>query len=205
MEFCGGTHVRNTAEIGIFKIVSEGSIASGTRRIEAVTGRGVTAWIAAQEQRLDEARAREEELLERLRMLEKDIARHALQRSASSLDALVAGAREWDGAKLVIARMDDVDAEQLKALGDLLREKLASGVGLLAAVVDGKVSLVCVVTDDLIAQRKLKAGDIVGAVAKRLGGGGGGRPHLATAGAKNPEQLDAVLADVPAIVRGDGA
>jgi alanyl-tRNA synthetase len=202
MEFCGGTHVRNTAEIGLFKIVSESSIASGTRRIEAVTGAGVRSYMAELQQQLDEQRAREAELQDRIRQLEKELARTELAQSASSIDDLVANAADWDGAKIVVARMDMSDAEQLKSLGDVLRDRLGSGIGLLAAVIDGKVLLVCVVTDDLIRERGIKAGALVGSIAKELGGGGGGKPHMATAGARNVEGLDGVLARIPDIIRG---
>ncbi|MDX9758523.1 MAG: alanine--tRNA ligase [Bacteroidota bacterium] len=200
MEFCGGTHVHNTAEIGLFKIISEGSVASGTRRIEAVTGRGVLAYIARLQQRLVEGDLRESALHEQLRHAEKELARVSLAQGASQIDDLVARAEDWDGHRLAVARLHAGDAEQLKSLGDVLRERLKSGVGVLADVVDGKVLLVCVVTDDLVS-RGVKAGAIVGVLAKKLGGGGGGRPHLATAGAKDTDGLDAVLAEAPALIR----
>lgn len=200
MEFCGGTHVRNTGEIGLFKIVSEGSVASGTRRIEAVTGRGVLAHIAQLRRRLEEGETRESALHEKIRHVEKELARLELAQGASRIDEIIAGAEEWDDHHIVVARQHAGDADQLKALGDVLRERLKSGVGVLADVLDGKVLLVCVVTDDLVS-RGVKAGAIVGALAKQLGGGGGGRPHLATAGAKDTEGLDAVLAGAPALIR----
>jgi alanyl-tRNA synthetase len=194
MEFCGGTHVRNTSEIGLFKIVSESSIASGTRRIEAVTGGGVAEYIKRLHGQLHDQQTRSDELHDRIKQLEKELARMSLQQAQGSLDTLISSATETGGIRMVVARWNAADAEQLKSLGDALRDKLKSGVGVLAAVIDDKVSLVCVVTDDLIASRGLKAGAIVGALAKRMGGGGGGKPHLATAGAKDVAQLDAVLA-----------
>ena len=200
MEFCGGTHVRNTGEIGLFKIISEGSVASGTRRIEAVTGRGVLAHIARLQQRLADGEARETALHEQLRHVEKELARAALAQGASRIDALIDGAEDWNGSRIAVARLHAGDTEQLKAFGDMLRERLKSGVGVLADVIDGKVLLVCVVTDDLVS-RGVKAGTIVGALAKKLGGGGGGRPHMATAGAKDTEGLDAVLGEASALIR----
>ncbi|MCZ7556542.1 MAG: alanine--tRNA ligase [Bacteroidia bacterium] len=200
MEFCGGTHVQNTAEIGLLKIVSEGSIASGTRRIEAVTGRGVMEYIVRLQAQLAEQRGREAELQERLRGLEKELGRLAVEQGSAEIDALIAGAERIGGSRLVIARMPITDADQLKALGDVLRERLGSGVGLLAADIEGKVQLVCVVTDDLVS-KGVKAGSIVGPLAKKLGGGGGGRAHMATAGAKDVAALDAVLSEAPAIIR----
>jgi alanyl-tRNA synthetase len=200
MEFCGGTHVRNTAEIGLFKIISEGSVASGTRRIEAVTGGGVARYIERMQHRLAEGERREAELHEQIKHLEKELAKLSLAESATHIDDIIASAVDWNGSRIAVARLHAGDADQLKSLGDVLREKLKSGVGLLADVVDDKVQLVCVVTDDLVS-KGVKAGNIVGAVAKKLGGGGGGRPHMATAGAKDTEGLDAVLADAPALIR----
>jgi alanyl-tRNA synthetase len=201
MEFCGGTHVHNTSEIGLFKILSEGSVASGTRRIEAVTGRGVERYILDLHERIERERAHADELAERAKQLEKELAKASLAQAGDMLQGLIDGAPRHEGAAIVVAKIPAVgDAEQLKSLGDKLRERLASGVGLLAAEVDGKVALVCVVSDDLIQTRGVKAGSIVGDIAKRLGGGGGGRPHLATAGAKDVAQLDAVLADAGALI-----
>jgi alanyl-tRNA synthetase len=199
-EFCGGTHVGNTSEIGLFKIISESSIASGTRRIEAVTGGGIAGYIARLQEQLLQQHAHSEELHDRIKQLEKETARQSLQQAQGSLDALIDAGVVRDGVKLVVARWNAADAEQLKSLGDALRDKLKSGVGVLAAVIDEKVSLVCVVTDDLISARGLKAGTIVGALAKRMGGGGGGRPHLATAGAKDIAQLDDVLRSADEII-----
>ncbi|MBE0645493.1 MAG: alanine--tRNA ligase [Bacteroidetes bacterium] len=200
MEFCGGTHVHNTAEIGLLKITSEGSVASGTRRIEAVTGRGVAQYIERMHEQLAERRRHEAALHDEIKRLEKELSKLSVEQGASQIDSILGAAEEWNGSRIAVARMQAGDAEQLKGIGDVLREKLHSGVGLLADVVDGKVLLVCVVTDDLVA-KGVKAGALVGLIAKRLGGGGGGRPHMATAGAKDTESLDAVLAEAPAIIR----
>jgi len=200
MEFCGGTHVKNTADIGLMKITSEASIASGTRRIEAVTGRGVLRYIERLHVRFAEQRVKEEELLHRAKQLEKEVSRIALQQGTGRIDQLLAQAEAWNDGNIVVARLDADDIEQLKGFGDVLREKLRSGVGVLASVINGKVQLVCVVTDDLVS-KGVKAGAIVSRLAKKLGGGGGGRPHMATAGAKDVAALDAVLAEASALIR----
>ncbi|MFZ1730248.1 MAG: alanine--tRNA ligase [Bacteroidota bacterium] len=200
MEFCGGTHVHNTAEIGLMKITSEGSVASGTRRIEAVTGRGVALYIDRMQQQLDDRRRHESTLQEEIKRLEKELSKVSLEQGASQIDSIIDSAEEWNGSRIAVSRVQADDAEQMKAYGDVLREKIKSGVGLLAGVLDGKVLLVCVVTDDLVA-KGVKAGSIIGIIAKKLGGGGGGRPHMATAGAKDTEGLDAVLAEAPSIIR----
>jgi len=260
VEFCGGTHVRETRDIGLFKIVSEGSIASGIRRIEAVTGKGIDEYIEKQLLRrageLDEELARlveekeriQKELgiagterpqakplrlslgeisvkqpsIERIRELEstlreqetvvrdlaeetkslkKDLSKRKVQQEVSNIDSLVGSATPLDGFKVVSARVEASTMEELKSIADTLRAKIGSGVGVLGAIVEEKVALVCVVTDDLIKKRKLQAGKIVSEVAKGVGGGGGGRPHLATAGGKEVEKLDDALRNAHAIVK----
>jgi alanyl-tRNA synthetase len=257
VEFCGGTHVKDTKDIGLFKIVSESSIASGVRRIEAVTGEGITQYINDQLKKVkhvDDQLAQlieETEMLERemtkyaktpvsssrpslgtltlpsneaesIRVLEKELAEreqavqlmakrtqdlrkdlstHKVQNAAGGIEALVAGATSLNGFKIVSSKVDASDMEELKRLGDTLRAKLGSGVGVLASVIEEKVALVCVVTDDLIKGKNLQAGKIVGEMAKQVGGGGGGRPHLATAGGKDVTKLDEVLRRTSEIVQ----
>ncbi len=255
VEFCGGTHVRNTGEIALFKIVSESGISSGVRRIEAVTGDGLRAWIGA---RVASGKAGEEEiakllaekqslekdlgispgasplprapleipggvlsasaietleegLRERVAIVErlgketadlrKELSRARVREGASSIDELVASALKIDGSFLVSAHVTAGSMDELKSLGDALRTKLRSGVGVLGAVIDGKPAIVCIVTDDLISGKGVQAGRIVGEVAGAMGGRGGGRPHLATAGGKEPGKLDGALRGVEAIVR----
>lgn len=201
MEFCGGTHVSNTSEIGLLKIVSEGSISSGVRRIEAVTGEGVEKYIDEQLQKLDELSEKYEQLLEEKLQLEKEVARLRLQEKVKEIDSFITNKKQIDGFAVVsgIVNVDNMD--QLKELGDVLRDKLKSGVGLLASTFENKVSFVCVVTDDLIKGKKLSAGKIVGEVAKFVGGGGGGRPHLATAGGKEISKLSEALNQFDLIVK----
>ena len=211
-EFCGGTHVLNSAEIGLIKLTAEESVQSGVRRLHAVSGRTADELLLGRYVEVDrlsrllnvsdrDLYRRVEELVEEKKALEKELA--ALQRSnaAGGLDDIMASAAVVDDIRLVTGRVDVADMDALKSVGDGLREKLAAaggGIGLLGAAIDGKAMLVCVVTDDLV--KRYPAGSIVGAAAKRLGGGGGGRPHLATAGGKDLEKLDEVLGEAGEIV-----
>jgi len=114
---------------------------------------------------------------------------------------LVERAKSFDGFKLVAAKIDSPDVDHLKQVGDLLRNELKSGVGVLASVINDKINFICVVTDDLIKNNKLNAGDIVKQVAAEVGGSGGGRPHMALAGGKEVQKIDAVLDQVESIIR----
>jgi alanyl-tRNA synthetase len=216
MELCGGTHVEATGEIGFFRFLSEGSVASGVRRVEAVAGEAAYRHVTAQLDELDRARrqfrslqaplpdavaalqAERDELAE-----EVDRLRH--QQLSSRLDDLVANeSTTVDGMTLVAGRIDRADMDDLQTLGQQLRDKLGPGaVGVLGSVgEDGeKVYVVATVADDLIEERGLRAGDLVGTLGERLGGGGGGRPTLASAGGRKTDQLDPVLDDVPRLVR----
>ncbi|MGK9475553.1 alanine--tRNA ligase [Melioribacter sp. OK-6-Me] len=201
MEFCGGTHVKNSSQIGLFKIISESSIASGIRRIEAVTGAGVEQFIREQELKL----ARQEELynslLEEKKKLEKELSELKLKDKLAALDSIIDNPIEVNGIKLFKGRVSVDNMEHLKSMGDELRLKMKSGVGLLISEIDGKVGIVCVVSDDLIKERKLSAGQLVGSVAKVVGGGGGGRSHLATAGGKDITRIDEALKSVDDLLR----
>lgn len=194
MEFCGGTHVKNSSEIGLFKIVSESSIASGVRRIEAVTGKGAEEYLYQQMEKVREAESKISELTETKKKLEKELTALHLEQSRSQLDSMIDQAISRDGFILVGTTIATESMDELKMLADTLREKMKSGVGLLASVHDDKVSLVCVVTDGLIKDKGFSAGKIVGAAAKELGGNGGGKPHLATAGGKDVSKLESMLA-----------
>jgi alanyl-tRNA synthetase len=204
-EFCGGTHVRNTSEIGLFKIVSEGSVAAGVRRIEAIAGRAMPRWITQQLARETALTDEAAQLQERIRTLERDLQHTRTQQLKAQIPSLISGAVQKElagglGVRVVAGRIDVEDTDQLKDLGDELRSQLKSGgVGLLASVTDGKVLLVCVVTDDVT--KHLSAGTLVGQVAKQLGGGGGGKPHMATAGGKDAGKLDETLKNFPTLVQ----
>lgn len=200
-EFCGGTHVRNTSEIGLFKLTGESSIAAGTRRLEAVTGAGVQKYISDLHAKMAQERREFEELQIKMKHLEKEISKFQVSALAGEVEGFIKRAKSVNGSGLrVIAEQIEVaHIDQLKALGDELRNALGKqGVGLLASVIDDKAQLVCVATDDV--KDKYPAGKLVGAVAKELGGGGGGKPHLATAGGKDVEKLASVLAGFAGLV-----
>lgn len=200
-EFCGGTHVGNTSEIGLFKLTGESSIAAGTRRLEAVTGAGVQKYISDLHTKMAQERREFEELQIKMKHLEKEISKFQVNALAGEVEGFIKRAQSVNGGGLrVIAEQIEVaHIDQLKALGDELRNALGKqGVGLLASVIDDKAQLVCVATDDV--KDKYPAGKLVGAVAKELGGGGGGKPHLATAGGKDVEKLASVLAGFAGLV-----
>jgi alanyl-tRNA synthetase len=191
-EFCGGTHVRTTSEIGLFKFTGESSIAAGTRRVEAVTGAGVEEFIRSLEHKLSEERHRAEEFQHRIKQLEKELSNAQLGNLAGSITAFIEQAQSVNGVRVVAAQVEAASLDQLKGLGDELRNALGkAGVGLLASIIEDKVQLVCIATDDV--KDKYHAGKLVGDVAKQLGGGGGGKPHLASAGGKDVGNLDEVL------------
>jgi alanyl-tRNA synthetase len=211
LELCGGTHVTRTGRIGPFRIVSESSVAAGIRRIEAVTG--TRTWqlihrehvLARDLSRMlnaspDEVGERVEALSLKVRDLEKQVKRFKSGGGFGGGPDILSGAVEVKGIKVVAGKVEAEDVEELKTMADTVREKIGSGVGILGAEIGGKVSVVAVVTDDLIRSRGLKAGDIVRRVAEKVGGSGGGRPHMAMAGGKDPEKLAEALASAPSIV-----
>ncbi|MBM3858688.1 MAG: alanine--tRNA ligase [Verrucomicrobia bacterium] len=187
MELCGGCHVRNTGDIGLFKIMRESAIAAGIRRAEGVCGKFAAEFIehqkAAAAAEAEKAKAFEREKEEGKRKKEED-AQRAVE---------IAARLKTEG--LVVETLGTADANLLRAVVEALKPKLTSGVVVLGGVSEGKVSLICYVTPDLVKQGK-HAGKIVGEVAKQCGGGGGGRPELATAGGKQPEKLTEALASV---------
>ncbi|MCH7722875.1 MAG: alanine--tRNA ligase [Bacteroidetes bacterium] len=200
MEFCGGTHVKNSSEIGLFKIVSESSIASGVRRIEAVTGAGVEKYIKNQLSIVKQSNERIEELFDVKKKLEKEMAELKMKDKLGQLDHILALSSKVKNIKIYKGKVIADNIDELKSFGDVLREKMESGVGVLVAQIDDKVGIVTVVSDDLIKEKKLNAGKIVGMLAKLIGGGGGGRAHLATAGGKNIEQIPAAIGKVEEVV-----
>ena len=262
IEFCGGTHISNTNEIGYFKIKTEGSSASGIRRIEALTNsdaleflslrnltyreqiehayktldeletifqqvaknsNGTSPLVKDNVMLLDVELRKLEEiptapinienkilqnefdlqdsrflalenfnlmLQEKKKIFLKELSKYTLSSTSVFLDKFIEDAIVHNGIKIVAQKINSTDANELKSFGDLLRQKLGSGVGLLASIIDEKVSLVCVVTDDLIASKNLNAGKIILEVSKIISGGGGGKAHLATAGGKDVSKID---------------
>jgi alanyl-tRNA synthetase len=210
MELCGGTHVNRTGDIGLFKIVSEGGVAAGVRRIEAVTGEGAVEYVNQTEDLLRNVAAlvrgtredvvqRVQDSLEHARALEKQV-RALKDRLASGAGTdLAAGAQDVGGVKVVATTVDGADAAALRTAVDQLKQRLKSAVIVLASVGEGsKVSIVCGVTPDLVA--RVKAGEVVGAVAAQVGGRGGGRADFAQAGGSDPAALPAALASVRQLV-----
>ena len=200
LEFCGGTHVKNSSQIGLFKIVSEASIASGVRRIEAVTGAGVQVYIDSQEEKSKKLEDKINDLTEEKKKLEKIIAELQLKEKLGGIDEILKSKETIKGIDIYKGKVDSSNMDELKSMGDELRNKIKVGIGLMIAEVEDKVQMVCVVTDDLIKEKKLSAGKIVGDVAKILGGGGGGKPHLATAGGKDSSKIDEALNQFSSIV-----
>jgi alanyl-tRNA synthetase len=202
LEFCGGTHVKNSSEIGLFKIISESSIASGVRRIEAVTGTGVEKYINDQLNVVKQHNERIEELLDVKKKLEKELTGLKLKDSLGQLDHLLALSSEVKEIKIFKGKVVADSMEELKSFGDDMRNRMGSGVGVLVAQLNDKVGIVAIVSDDLIKKKKLSAGKIVGELAKLVGGGGGGKAHLATAGGKDIEHIPAAIGKVEKIVGG---
>jgi len=205
VELCGGTHVDRTGDIGAFKITHEGGVASGVRRIEAVTGAGAMAWIDSNQKTLsdlsgmlrstpDQAATKVEHLLKLNKELEKKLAtaKHALitGQASDQEDNIV----EVDGIKIVTSRVEDVDAKSLRDAIDRVKDKLGNAVVVLGSVDDGKVRIAAGVTKNNID--KIKAGDLVKHIAEQVGGKGGGRPDFAQAGGNDPSKLDQALNSV---------
>jgi len=213
-ELCGGTHARATGEIGLLKIVSETGIAAGVRRIEALTGIGALQHLRGQERKLDrigellkvpaeEAVRRVEKLLEERKAADREIAALRKGRRGEAATDLVSQAREVNGTKVLATRAEGVKGKDLRAMVDDLRDKLGSGVVLVASVSDGKVSLALGVTPDL--KGRLKAGDLVREVAAVVGGKGGGRPDFAQAGGNDPEKIDEAFEKLFSLVEAGAA
>ncbi|MCX7798124.1 MAG: alanine--tRNA ligase [Melioribacter sp.] len=200
MEFCGGTHVKNSSQIGLFKIITETSIASGIRRIEAVTGAGVEKYIREQETKLKKNEELYEKLLDEKKKLEKELSELKLKEKLSTLDSIIKLPININGINVFKGKVNAENMDELKSMGDELRAKIKSGIGLLISEIEGKVGIVCVVTDDLIKDKKISAGKIVSEIAKIVGGGGGGRPHLATAGGKDISKIDEALNSFESII-----
>jgi alanyl-tRNA synthetase len=210
MELCGGTHVERAGDIGLFKITSESGVAAGVRRLEAVTGAAAYEWVVRTDQVLRDVAAllrgsREDvdekvrELVDRSKKLEKEVQQLKSKLASGHSSDLFAQAKDVGGVKVLAAQIDGADARSLRDAVDQLKGKLGSSVIVLATVQDGKVVLVAGVSEDLLA--RMKAGDIAGVIAAKVGGRGGGRADFAQAGGTQPENLAAALAGVESLVR----
>jgi alanyl-tRNA synthetase len=206
-ELCGGTHVSRTGDIGVFKIVAEGGVASGVRRIEAVSGAGALAHIRDEELRLHEVAdllgasptdmaAKLRQLLDRQRQLEKTVEQFKAKSAAGAAADLAASATDVGGFKLVAARLEGLDVKGLRDAVDNLKQKLPDAVILLASASEGKASLIAGVNGAALG--KIKAGDVVGFVAAQINGKGGGRPDMAQGGGEDSPALQVALQSLPA-------
>ncbi|MFL5565975.1 MAG: alanine--tRNA ligase [Gemmatimonadaceae bacterium] len=212
MELCGGTHVRNTAEIALFKIVSETGIAAGVRRIEAVTGRAALSLFREHERELHEietlvrapagqAVKRVQSLVEERRALEKRLDEAMRSGGGGAIKSLVDQGSVVNGVRVVAANVSAPDLPALQAMGDALREQMESGVGVLAASFDnGKNTMLAVVSDDL-RDRGVRADTILRELAAAAGGKGGGKPHMAQAGIPDADRMASVVAEAPDMIR----
>ena len=206
-ELCGGTHASRTGDIGVFKIVAEGGVASGVRRIEAVSGAGALAHILDEESRLHEVAdllgasptdmaAKLRQLLDRQRQLEKTVEQFKAKSAAGAAADLAASATDVGGFKLVAARLEGLDVKGLRDAVDNLKQKLPDAVILLASASEGKASLIAGVNGAALG--KIKAGDVVGFVAAQINGKGGGRPDMAQGGGEDSPALQVALQSLPA-------
>jgi alanyl-tRNA synthetase len=209
-ELCGGTHIHQTGDIGLFRIISEASVAAGVRRVEAVTGRGAQQLVQRRLRVLDDAAthlgSRPEEvdravlrLLGELHDRQKEIAEMRRQLARFEFESLLHRVQEVAGVQVLAVRVQATDMDTLREMTDWLRNRLGSVVIVLGAVIDEKPNFVAAITPDLV-ERGLKAGALVKRVAHVVGGGGGGRPTLAQAGGRDPDRLDEALALVPQVV-----
>ena len=211
-ELCGGTHVANTGDIAVFKILSENGVAAGVRRIEARTGTGVFAYYKEVEEKLAEAarivKATPANLAEKLTHLMAEVKQlssenESLKSKAAreSLGNVMDQVKEVRGVRLLAAKADNVDMNGLRELGDQLKEKLGEGVVVLASEKDGKVNLVAMATEEAMA-KGAHAGNLIKGIAALVGGGGGGRPNMAQAGGKNPAGIPQAIVEVEKVLDG---
>jgi alanyl-tRNA synthetase len=210
-ELCGGCHVLHTGEIGPVRIVREESVAGGVRRIHVVTGRRAIQHFRAREDALAEAadalKAAPEAVPERVRRLQeerREIERRlaeARQAAARGTGDLLQRRIEVDGTSVVTYRADPLDMDDLRSIGDAVRDGLRSGVAVVGAELNGKAAILALVTDDLVRSGRISAVDVVRRVGALVGGAGGGKPHLAQAGGRDVEKIDEALDRAPELVR----
>ena len=203
IELCGGAHLKNTAQVGSFKIVSENGIAAGVRRIEALTGEGALAHYQAQEEEIrtlsalaktspDKLVARMEQILAEQKELAKELEKLKAKMAGGAADEMLSKKVDINGVAVLAAEVKDMDGNAMRTLGDQLKNKLGSGVIVLAGEAGGKVSLIVMATDDVV-KKGAHAGNIIKAAAGVCGGGGGGRPNMAQAGGKDASKIGEAL------------
>lgn len=210
IELCGGAHLKNTAQVGSFKILSENGVAAGVRRIEAVTGKEALKHYQAQEDEIKEicrlVKSTPDKLLSRLEQLlaeqketAKELEKLKAKMAGGAADEMLSGKVEIGGVAVLAAEVKDMDGNALRTLGDQLKQKLGSGVVVLASGKDGKVNLMAMATDDVV-KKGVHAGNIIKAAAAVCGGGGGGRPNMAQAGGKDASKIADALEKAKAVV-----
>jgi alanyl-tRNA synthetase len=211
LELCGGTHVQNTGQIGPFVIIYEGSIASGIRRIEALTGSSAVRYLQNTRDTIhkigeilnskdDEILQKTQELLKSKKQIEKELERLNSQMLSAGIENLIKKAQKINGIDLIIHKVPESNVAQLKEIGDNIRELAQNTVALLGTIAQGKLNFVCIVTDDLIKNNNLDAGKLIQQVAQVAGGSGGGRAHLATAGGRLVEKFDQAMEKIKELV-----
>ena len=211
-EFCGGTHVKQTGDITVFKIVSESGIAAGVRRIEALTGDNVLAYYKNMEHELEAAAKaakttpfalveKIEHMMSEIKALQSENEALKSKAAKEALGDVMNQVTEIKGVKLLAAKVDGIDMNGLRDLGDQLKEKLGEGVVVLASNMDGKVNLVAMATDAAMA-KGAHAGNLIKGIAALVGGGGGGRPNMAQAGGKNPAGIDKAIEETKTVLEG---
>jgi alanyl-tRNA synthetase len=215
-ELCGGTHTGATGEIGLIKILKEGSVSSGVRRVEAITGEGslhhfrkdhqletVVASLTPKEAVISPAEALKLELERKdseIKRLQRELDQARMKQASSSTANISEKIKEVRGIKVLAHRVDNLERPQMRTLVDQLRNKIGSGVVVLGSATNGNVALIVGVTKDLT--QRIQAGKVIGPVAQKVGGKGGGRPDLAEAGGKDPSALDAALGESYGVVEG---
>jgi len=209
-ELCGGLHVENTGDVGLFRFTREEAVGAGVRRVEAVAGSAAQQYVSERLQVLDriatrlnsvpeEVESRVEALLAEQRALQKEIERLQRRLARAQFEEMLGRIQQVDGANLLVAQVDVAGVDELREMADWFRDKVSSGVAVFGTIHNDKPMLIATVTEDLI-QRGVKAGDLVREAARIVGGGGGGRPNLAQAGGRDPSKLPDALAAVPELV-----
>ena len=211
IEFCGGTHLTNTSQAGLFKLLSESGVAAGTRRIEAVTGEGVLAYIAHQDRILSRTAAalktnlineldkKAENVVQEVREAKRRMDEFKAKMASGQIGAVMAGKKMFDGVEIISAQVDGADAADMRTLGDKVKERMDCGIAVLAACTEGRIVFLATATKAAV-ERGVHAGNIIREITKIAGGSGGGKPDMAQGGGKDASKIDNALAMVDEIV-----